>query len=196
MKMNKQYIPEACVSKDDTRPVLTEINVTSINDPGAFESQHVAMASNGFVAVAVPVELEDDDIPGLVSAEAFRQARKLGKKNDPIHMVLLEGTVRLDNGVELPRPEGTFPDLMRVVPDTSMAERTDKPMFAISTEYVANLGKAMGSGSVVIERFQHTSPLVLYPTPSRSNRMILDAPFGVLMPFGAGERPVDEAIAA
>lgn len=195
MQMDTQYHPEAVTAKDDTRPALQAINIVNIPCPGIADGVDVAMSADGFMAVAVPVTLDEGDVPGLVSVEAFVQARKLAKKSKQISMVLLADKVRLSNGVELPRPSGTYPDLLRCLPDTMMPERNAQPMFALNTVYLAAIGKAMGSPALVVERFLQTGPMVMYPAEgARSERMILDVPFGVLMPFGEGKRPVDAPI--
>lgn len=153
MQMDSMYQPESAVSteKDRVDHPLASVHITHIPQPGVDDGIDVAMASNGFLAVAVPVTLEEGDVLGLVPAQAFKHARKLAKRGQPLSMVLLAEVVRLSDGTEYPRPTGSTPDIMRCAPDTStLAERAEPTnLFAINPQLMATAAKAMGADALV-----------------------------------------------
>ena len=68
MKIHKSLRPELAVSKDQSRYVLTE--------PWLDAENKVIVATDGRHMVVVPVEIEEGDTSGHVSAEALAGARK------------------------------------------------------------------------------------------------------------------------
>lgn len=118
---SKHYIePERAAGKDRTRPMLTEpwLEIDS-------EGKGTLYATDSYVAVRVPVELDKDDTPGVVPAAALKAARS-ARWHDP--EVFLNGSASAlgkDGTVTVERPERDNPNVAQLfVAETTEGEGT------------------------------------------------------------------------
>jgi hypothetical protein len=73
IRLPKKAKPAAAVSKDRTRPVLTDVHLVSDGADG-FE----LIASDSYMAIILPVETEGKPTVGSLPKEALKRAEKLG----------------------------------------------------------------------------------------------------------------------
>ncbi len=142
MKLSKNVRPEMCVSKDSSRQHLAHTYLHA--DDG------VLVSTDGHRLLVVPVEVEEHDAPGFVSADAIKAARKaapkkdkLGKPNDSFHLQC-NGACVTPEGTSYPRPakDETPPPYMAVV--TSFTSE-DSFTVGINAKYLLEAAKAIGS---------------------------------------------------
>ena len=165
---------EGVVSEEVNRLSLTEIRYD-------VEGKRV-IASDGKMAVVVPVETEEGDVTGMVNPDVFKRARKIaGKKVPP--RVILNGNAMFPNGETCPRshlePGTVFPDVDAVV--KSSLEAGKKPsVVCLDAELLHNLAKAVGNGDDCrIELwFNGDGAMLVKPYVNRD----VDS-YGVLMPI-------------
>ncbi|MHA2428650.1 MAG: hypothetical protein ACXADB_11565 [Candidatus Hermodarchaeia archaeon] len=206
MLMDSEYqIWEAC-TKDDMRPALTCVNfirkedVTECDIELVGADNGIAVATDGYMLVVVPVEFEDDDVPGLVPAEIVKQAAKESKKfkniyNGRTHIQLGEDTVTIPFQVQMPRgivDMGLYPDVWPIVPKEIPTVEPDnaRSNLALDMSLLLRLGKALGkppvrnkSANVVINfNGKKYEPYYVQLT----NHEYKVAPFGLLMPIHYG----------
>lgn len=97
MEIDGDYrIWEATPQRDDTRPVLNHVLIERVDD--ALGTCGLAIAADGYMLACIPVRLAPEDVPGLVHAEAFVQARKATGKGLPLVMALGVDTVQFPSG--------------------------------------------------------------------------------------------------
>ena len=165
---------EGVVSDEVTRFSLTEIRYD-------VEGKRV-IASDGKMAVVVPVEPEEGDATGMVNPDVFRRARKIaGKRGTP--RVTLNGNATFTNGETCPRsslePETRFPDIDAVT--QSAIEAGEKPSaVCLDAELLITLAKAVGNGDDCrIELwFNGDDAMLVKPYVNRGVNS-----YGVLMPI-------------
>jgi len=138
---NSRKSPEIdrATSKDKTRPVLScaYLNV----EEGTIE------ATDSYMAVVVPVEIEDGDTSGLIPSEALSALRKASKTVWRSLTANGEVTLETADGIQTwKRPEGQFPNLRQLTPSEYSGFRV-----GINPEKLYNLAKALGSETVTLE---------------------------------------------
>lgn len=151
MRINKKFRPEKAVGKsDDPTSVMSKV----------FVERERVVASDGRIAVMVPVEHEENDaIRNLVDPYIFREARSYtDKEADFIEMQFkgedAEGKVILKNGIELPyqlvkaNKELVPPDYDNIVP-----EGKPKFQFAINLSLLNRVAHALGTTQVVLHYY-------------------------------------------
>ena len=151
MKINKKFKPERAVGKsDDPTDVKTKV----------FVERERVVASDGRIAVMLPVEHEEGDaVRNLVDPYIFREARSYtDKEADFLDLKFIgedaEGKVILKNGIELPyqlvkaNTELVPPDYNSIVPDGK-----PKFQFAISLLQLNKVASALGTTQVVLHYY-------------------------------------------
>lgn len=136
--------PEAVVSKDQTRPVLTHlylrIEETEEGRKGTLE------ATDSYKLVRIPVEVEDDDTEGFIPVEVYKQARKVSSKTLGAVEVKANGSLDLQDGSSFPRTmEGQFPrtgELMNLAPSEFE--------IGLNARFLYDLAQAFGEDTVRI----------------------------------------------
>ena len=141
MKISKKYIIEKVMSENKDRYTLT---TGMIRKRGG---GYVAEATNGRIAVLVPVEMDENDKPGRITREALRLART--KAN--LGIIKATDQLELKNGWKLPRPAekelGNFPDIEQVIPKESARKEM---VFSINPTFLKNLADAMGAETITL----------------------------------------------
>lgn len=108
MKIQRHYRPEACASKDEDRFNLT--------DPYLDVEHEKLVATDGYRLVAVPVEIDEDDVSGYVSRELLQVGRR--KSDKKVGLVDIRKRIDLQpHGIEWPVVEARkFPAWREVLP--------------------------------------------------------------------------------
>jgi DNA polymerase III sliding clamp (beta) subunit (PCNA family) len=132
--------PEACASKDQTRPVLTCLHLR-INEDGTATLE----ATDSYQAISIPVTVEEGDTEGLIPVEAVTEARKQGRGTKEVNLEA-NGKVIAPNGASWVRPEGTFPKIPELIP-AQLAEFE----IGLNPTLLANMAKAFGAETVRIQ---------------------------------------------
>ena len=175
MKLHKDCLIEKVLCKDATRHAITETYLDTENGCGSL------IATNGKSLAVIPVELDEGDVAGYVATEGIKQARKADKRAS-FPSLKLNGTLKLSNGVEMPRttlPTGTeFPKWRQVIPkDEGYAVE-----FAFDAKLLYELAQAMGSDRLVIKYKSFGLPLLVRPNAVYGSSPCVEAR-GVLMPI-------------
>ena len=134
MFLNKKYKPWLLAATDDTRPILTMVNIE--RNPKD-RNQGIMAATDGFALVSVPVYLQSDDLTGMVHANLLKeiQTRLRSDRMDksakaPAEVANQIHTFQLDEGrimrffskwgaamdIGWEEIEGNYPDYRPVVP--------------------------------------------------------------------------------
>ena len=171
MRVDAKYRAELATSKskDETREALQQLHV---------RREEVAVwleGTNARIAVRVPVDLDDGDRPGMITAETLTRARK-EKDEDGQVRIALEDEARLPNGIVFPRPaeQLTFPDTNNVFP---AASRECRMRLALDAKLLWDLARAMGARGVVLEIESELDMIAVRPTRAGNDAR------GVLMPM-------------
>ena len=118
MKMPNRQLDKATAGKKDMRSTLLE--------PYLDTEHERIVATNGHILAVCPVELDENDTSGTVSSESIKAALKIAPeraRRDKTANVKANGSLVLENGATFPRESnGPFPQIDRVIPDTSVAE--------------------------------------------------------------------------
>lgn len=150
MKFDLKHKPELFASKDETRPHLTQCHL----DVEAAK----LVATDGHRLIVLPVEVDEHDHTGWVSAEALEAARKAERKRRGTHATIAANgalaTGADGTGPTFPRrtqeEAGPFPPYQHVVGVPTTRYVVD---FAVNASYLAEAAKAMGSDSLRIRLF-------------------------------------------
>ncbi len=129
-------------SKDKYRPVLTcwYLDV---------EAGTIA-ATDSYKLVRHPVEVESDDISGLISGEAMAAYVKVWNKGLKPSLNCLEGIVTLTDGngsqTVYKRPEGQFPKVDQLIP-----EGLSDFVIGVNARLLLECAQGLGAGNDVVE---------------------------------------------
>jgi len=180
MQIHKNSKIEACCGKDPRRRVLTHPHISNING-----KPHLC-ATDGKCLAYVPVILEDGDTPGYVNSEALKQARKLEKHEDVLH-IEANGSLKLKDGSTLPRfgADGSlsYPNVDLVIPDP----KDVKWSIAFDVDLLKNLADALGTTHVTLKVIDEVSPITVLPSGRSSDKKEYDRNGrGVFMPMRLG----------
>lgn len=98
MIMTKDCKPELACSKDETREKILNPWITKHKD-----GRHYMCASDGAMAVLIPVDMEEGETTGPVPIEALQKARKLSHRNNPKLAMGCNGDIKLQDGTSYAR---------------------------------------------------------------------------------------------
>jgi hypothetical protein len=214
VKIDRQYLPivDICPKDKDThRAVLTHLLLERIDGANGRLS-----ASDGFMLAVVPVTLDDDDVPGLVHADALTSAAKdCPKREGVVTLYVLEDIVRSVGHACFPRTRGvseydTFPDLSRVIPRNAHVKASELTgaQTALNPTYLMKAHKALGGIGTVLWPTGPMTPIVVTPVVKAGGRGGYSAfqsdglpvlPYAVVMPMhvtGGIARPKGRETAA
>ena len=118
MKMPNRKI-EKCSGKNVRRYYL--------NQPYLDIEESAVISTNGHIMAVCPVELDEGDTSGPITAESIKAAIKASPVKairDKTANIKANGSLQLDNGQSFPREELTqkWVDYKRVIPDTDKTE--------------------------------------------------------------------------
>ncbi len=173
MRMSKGHKPEACVSRDETRPSLAQMHLDI--------DAKVIVATDGHMLVKIPVQIDAADHSGPVPVQALKAARtEAGRGRGEVAMSL-NGACVLPSGAQFPRGEvGPFPDYNQVIPTARVPLR-----IGFNAAMLATLAQAMGTDGVVLTfdlaevsaNAAYIAPILVKPNESDNGAL------GVLMPM-------------
>lgn len=187
MRMDASYrIENLCDHDDGGRSVLEYVNITT------WQGNPVAVAADGYCLAIVPVEMEPNDLPGLVHWTVFEGARD--ERDRDIVLMLGADTIGMIDGWTAPRLMHSeplvFPDVVKVIPDlTNMPEAW--PAFAVNPQLMVKIAEAIGSRFVVCHRGGPPNDIAPLLAP-RFWDGVPEPPFGVCMPAKFGGIPDEE----
>lgn len=147
MKINKKFLPQLCVSKDDYRLSLMHVNVVR-EHPGI--AGNCIVATDGRMFVLVPCELAANDYEGILRADAFEFGKTLiSQKEDYIRIVLGKKRIKFSDGTIMRRMMNTvdlnsYPDTKETSSSQKWFDETDCFEFTINYEYLIKTTKALG----------------------------------------------------
>lgn len=146
MKIHKDIKIEAIASGDRSRYNTSEPFLDT-----SVEGAPLLVATNGKAMAAVPVELQEGDAQGYVSADVLKTARKQAGRLKQA-CVKLNGVATLPDESTMPRhgkaKDGEFPKWRNVWPEF---DGKSTVRVAIDAELLADLAKAMGTRGVVLK---------------------------------------------
>lgn len=187
MQIDKGFEIELAAAQDDTRPVLNHVQITR------YKGQPVAVAGDGFILAVVPIELDDEDVTGLVSVSAFRKARRAPKPNGKITMTLTstEWVVLTDRSLVTRRnpysnARVSFPDYVRAVNEAfdkykiAEAEKKGTAQIAFNPKNMRLMQKVLNIDCVQLS--MTASDAAIFVTDKFLGDK-LEPPFGVVMPM-------------
>ena len=178
MQIEKSYKPELVASKDETRLTLTALHIS--------KAGHIE-ATNGRMAVRVPVILNKDEPDGMLSCDCLAYARELATESAVI-IELAPKTAETVDKTRFVRPpfQEEFPNLDNLWP----LDRENEYVIGLNPTLLLMLAKAMGSAAEIVIRIKNDkSPMIVKPA-NQSNTAI-----ALLMPMhvdGAGAWQTDD----
>jgi hypothetical protein len=174
MKIHKDCKIELAASKDASRYSITEPYLDMIKEP-------VMVATNGAIIAVVPVETEEGDASGFVTAEALKAERKakLG--------MICNGELKVAAGPTFPRPDlGQYPNWRQVIP---AKDRESTFKVGLNVKMLWELCQAIGCETAQLEFANAEDGIIVKPTSvGDRNTMHPSKPaanpdsYGVIMP--------------
>ena len=136
MKVPEEKI-EKLVSDNPLRGPLVH---TFLDDcPRLSDGMGKLVSTNGKGLVAIPVELDPDDTPGLIPVDAIKAARK---REAVSHRLVCNGDVSIpETGVKYQRPEDQYPDYKAVTP-----KRSGQITFDLDAKLLEKICSALKTG--------------------------------------------------
>ena len=155
MKILNTFKPEKCVSKDPTRQALFHAFVDKTGEKKGFLN-----ATNGIMAVRIPVDLEENETEGAIPVEAIKQSRKIcSKESEHLEFTLSEKVMVQNQEVKSEYDRFnylTFPKIQAVFPKTK-----PKAFIAFNAAYLKCIADALGTEMVFLEiRNSHEAIIV------------------------------------
>lgn len=170
--------PYEAAGKDDTRPVLTGVNLKTDAD-----GRHFLEATDSYALVRIEVTDAEGDTDGLIPAAAVKTAR-MNKYN---HELSANSVVEVTDGktdavLRFDRPEGQFPNAGALIPD----DEDIGFRIGVNVQYLLKLAKALESDELELQ-FQNVpngepnplKPIRVKPIRSKTNVRGV----GVVMPI-------------
>jgi hypothetical protein len=155
------YKPEACVSKDATRPHLTR----AYYDP---EKKRIC-ASDGYFLVVIPVTPSKGDTEGYLPDRALEEAREA--QEGSLEATVLASAKAVDvvsTGTSYTRPDGgKFPDVDAVMKGAPRPGEDGCVTFGIDAELLRILANAIGAA----RRGQHRNIRITVRIPKSGKDM-------------------------
>jgi hypothetical protein len=174
MKTHKNCQVEKAISTDKTRKVLQNVYLKG----------DALWATDGCCMVRLPIEREEHDVDGFVTAEALKAARKVKSPSGQVSLSL-NGVQALPNGQQFPRPTseqmGQWPNCERIY-NLAVEQKTN---FKISfdLELLNKVADAMGAEAVCLEFEAPDKPIRVKPSFKKGCAIIAPNAIGIVMPL-------------
>lgn len=185
MRFPKACKIETACAKESSRYDLTSVHLCI--DGEGNERTAELWASDGRLAVIVPVEVDTSDAPGLLTAEQIQRARDKTQRRGTAHLIAGD-TVIFDDTSAFPRVGRAgkkFPNLREFVPDFAGKKTV---CFVFDTELLSRVADALGTRRISLEvelpdYCKNTKPYLVRPVRD-PNMDALPAPdaVAVVMP--------------
>lgn len=180
MQVPKTAKLEKAASRDQSRPVLTALNLRVDEDGNGWLE-----ATDSYKAVVIPVGVDEGDTPGMIPAAVLPEARKLAARRESVSHVTVNGAAVLDNGATYERPVGKFPDIPQLRPDGYLDFE-----IGVNARFLLDIAEAFG-GSVVKLRLALDSqsgqpsnlrPILVEPSSAERGMDATRGGWAILMP--------------
>jgi len=197
--LDKSYELWKAVYKDDHNGTLQHVSVERLD-----ETSGLAIAADGWMLAVVPVELDEDDVPGLVHWTILAGARKhqgaAGKRDPWLVLMLDDSTVSYPDGARMPRTPCVreFPNWRGILEQVSTGEALAlQSALGLNPALLAALGCALGlpEGPLLLAPSTPSGP-ILVETERADDNGNPTPPYGLLMPMVAREGQTDRARSA
>ena len=192
MQIERKYQLWAATATDHDQPALNCINIIRLT-----ETTGVAVAANGYCLASVPVQLDPEDVAGLISVEALKAAYKTRQACATIR---LDATTTRALGVEdfnRPRPDPSlkFPDYQTAIPvcpdRTAPEPTTFNPFFLLDLTKALGMNARVDFGLTLVQAPRNDpkdqpKPMIVLPFGSRitvGQKPDPSQPFGIQMPM-------------
>lgn len=173
MKIPRNCLIEQCVIRQAGRLAIDHLYLDIETADGRRLGRLVA--TDGKALAVIFVEVDDGDVPGLVSTRALIAARELVGTRATVELHC--GVLRLvtADGVSYPRPEGDYPKWRELIP--SRAATTE---ITLDARVLSRLAAAMGTHAVRLTLGNPRQPLRVMPldedAPAADGVMMMIAP--------------------
>ncbi len=177
MLIDKKFNPWLCCSTDATRLSIMDCYLDTVKS--------LLISTDGRALTQIPVELEPGDLAGIVPVDALKAAVKAAPRALPNARLDLTDAkaAKLADGRSWPRPQVTYPDWERVIPDFAGAGPVTRVMFSAS--YLKDIADAVGA--------KDTAGILLeFQNPEKAMRVTVNGTVHVLMPMKL-DRPTRKA---
>lgn len=174
VKTHKDCQIEKAISTDKTRKVLQNVYLKG----------HALWATDGRCMVRLPIEREEHDVDGFVTAEALKAARKVKSPSGEVSLSL-NGVQALSNGQQFPRPTseqvGQWPNC-ELVYYLAVEQKTN---FKISfdLELLNKVADAMGAEAVCLEFEDSDKPIRVKPSFKKGSSIAAPNAIGIVTPM-------------
>lgn len=170
MRINKENkIEKVCSGKKDYRPALQNCHLV-VNDANRKESE--LMATNGRMAVIIPVEAGDHDVTGPITPESLQAGRKAFPKHTDMN-ISANSSLAVEGGPTFPRPDcpGFPTENMRNL----FPKETGKIRIGINADMLKAIAEAFGgSGQVILEFGEElNNPVLVTPIYGGTGKALL-----------------------
>lgn len=179
-------VTEACDKGSKARQVLRNPYLRILEVAG--EQRATLLATDSFVAVSIPVEIDPGDVEGYIPVEAFKEAWKARKGTAAPHIFCGDKACEVSNGPTFPyedRTEYDFPNIAMLRQPSSAWEPMeeaplvkDEPFKAgVNAAKLAQGAEALGCAEVIVlARSGSGKPWELRPTTEVDDRFALVMP--------------------
>lgn len=181
MKLPLSGRVEAAVATDQSRPVLTRVFLriletkTGRGHNRKTKREGWLEATDSYLLIQVPVELDDDDTEGMIPIEALAEARLANRELAADGEIRIQGYGKLTTFL---RPEmGKFPDTTKLFTD-------DPPIASVglNAKFLAKLAKGLGTDTVRLDLMGPRKAIRVTPASGSGGR-------GLLMPIVLPDDP-------
>ena len=170
MKLPNRQIYKAVESTRGVRQIL--------QTPYLDTDASAVIATNGHILAYCPVELDEGDTSGPITAESIKAAIKQSPMTcrvDKMANIKANGSLILDNGASYPRETvGQYVDYKRVIPDKSQAEY----VISLDAKLLKDLADAINTpGSSIVKIHIKDNTSAFYVESDKDSEC-----YGVIMP--------------
>jgi hypothetical protein len=174
LELPKGVFPELVAAKEASR--------YAIDSPWFDAKAGAVRATDGRMAISIPVEHYGGEETGSLPAAALKAFRKEAKYKPHVPIVGVNGSVSC-LGITMPRPaECNAPDVGAVIPAKQKASEEGYTVICLNAVYLAKIAKALGVESVRLQIESEATPIRVDPAATGADAPAPSA-VGVLMPI-------------
>jgi hypothetical protein len=127
----------------------TDESRESIARPYLDVDKKIIAASNGCIAVVMPVQIDEGDTSGHLDSAALVEARKIAGRKAETVSLRANGQYALPNGMTIPRSqtETPFPDMEQYMARELTSDTSgDVVHICLNVDYLVKIAAALGAG--------------------------------------------------
>ena len=140
----EKTLKKVCAKKGDARYF--------IQNPHLDAEKKILWATNGHIAVRIPVETSETDVSGSISLEAITYAATIAAAGKTIPEIAANGSLDIGE-TSFTRPDGKFPDAEKIYQENLVRET--KAIISIDAKLLHDLAAALSkkgkAGGVTLE---------------------------------------------